>query len=563
MLKANKDEIKDWKQVNWKSVEKKVYKLQKRIYRASFRDDFIAVRRLQKTLINSFSAKLLAVRKISQDNQGKKTAGIDGIKSLSPKERLKLTKNLVIDGKSKPTRRVWIPKPGKKEKRPLGIPTMFDRAKQSLIKLALEPEWEAKMESNSYGFRPGRSVHDAIEAIFVSIKNMPKYVLDADISKCFDKIDHNKLLRKINTFPKVNKQIKSWLKSGVIDNNIFEETTSGTPQGGVISPLLANIALHGMIENITKAFPQLNKNSRETWFHKKGTQFNPPNVVRYADDFVIFHNDIRVISKCKEMVSIWLKEIGIELKPEKTSITHTKKGFNFLGFHIKQYEDKHRKQGFVTLIKPSDKAIKKHYQRLAEKINSLKTAPQKVLIANLNPIINGWCNYYSTVVSAQTFKKLDFMLWKKLMSWALSRSKKGKRKAVSKYWREKNGRKWNFSTEQGHTLRLHSNTDITRYIKVKGDKSIFDGDWKYWGSRKGSHPTVPSRITKLLKKQKGKCNHCGLTFLADDLIEVDHIIPKSQGGRDVFKNLQLLHRHCHDHKTAIDISSRTCVHDKD
>lgn len=184
MLKANKDEIKDWKQVNWKSVEKKVYKLQKRIYRASFRDDFIAVRRLQKTLINSFSAKLLAVRKISQDNQGKKTAGIDGIKSLSPKERLKLTKNLVIDGKSKPTRRVWIPKPGKKEKRPLGIPTMFDRAKQSLIKLALEPEWEAKMESNSYGFRPGRSVHDAIEAIFVSIKNMPKYVLDADISKC-------------------------------------------------------------------------------------------------------------------------------------------------------------------------------------------------------------------------------------------------------------------------------------------------------------------------------------------------------------------------------------------
>lgn len=196
-------------------------------------------------MLKSKAAKLLAVRKVTQDNRGKRTPGIDGKTALTPQERLKVAKQLNISSKAKPTRRVWIPKPGKIEKRPLGIPTIDDRALQALVKLALEPEWEAVLEPNSYGFRPGRSAHDAIETIFASLK-IPKYVLDAAISQCFDKINHGVLLDKLGTFPAMRRLIKAWLKGGVIDNGVFQKTDAGTPQGGVICPLLANIALHGM-----------------------------------------------------------------------------------------------------------------------------------------------------------------------------------------------------------------------------------------------------------------------------------------------------------------------------
>ncbi len=205
----------EWRHINWRKLEKRVYKLQKRIYRASWRGDVKAVRKLQKTLMRSWSAKCLAVRRVTQDNQGKKTAGVDGVKSLTPKQRFTLAAKLKLGTKVKPTRRVWIPKPGKEEKRPLGIPVMYERGLQALVKMALEPEWEAKFEPNSSGFRPGRSCHDAIAAIFSSICKKPKFVLDADIAKCFDKINHLELLKKINTFPTLRRQIKSWLKAGV------------------------------------------------------------------------------------------------------------------------------------------------------------------------------------------------------------------------------------------------------------------------------------------------------------------------------------------------------------
>src|SRR4028119_692153 len=220
MSKTLRNQMVEWRLVNWRKLERRVYKLQKRIYRASQRGDVRAVRRLQKTLMRSWSAKCMAVRKVTQDNRGKKTAGVDGLKSLSPAARLTLVSQLKLTEKSKPTRRVWIDKPGKAEKRPLGIPTMFDRALQALVKLALEPEWEAKFEGNSFGFRPGRSTHDAIGAIFNSVSKKAKYVLDADISQCFDRIDHNALLKKLNTFPSLQDRIKSWLKSGVMDKGL-------------------------------------------------------------------------------------------------------------------------------------------------------------------------------------------------------------------------------------------------------------------------------------------------------------------------------------------------------
>jgi RNA-directed DNA polymerase len=244
-----------WKAINWRQAERYVFKLQKRIFAASRCGDVKKVRKLQKTLMRSWSNRILSVRRVTQDNQGKKTAGVDGLKSLSPAERLELARELKLTGKSKPTRRVWIPKPGSNEKRPLGIPVMYDRALQAVVKSALEPEWEAIFEPNSYGFRPGRSCHDAIMQIKVCIQHKAKFVLDADIAKCFDRINHYELLQKLNTRGKVRRQVKSWLKSGVIDDGVFTATSEGTPQGGVISPLLANIALHGLEQRIEKEFP--------------------------------------------------------------------------------------------------------------------------------------------------------------------------------------------------------------------------------------------------------------------------------------------------------------------
>jgi len=226
----------EWKDVNWAKAEWAVFKLQKRIYRASQRGDVKLVRRLQKMVVKSRYAKLIAVRKVTQENKGKNTAGVDGVKSLDKKQRMSLVNELEIDAKARPARRVWIPKPGRQEKRPLGIPTIRDRAKQALLKLVLEPEWEAKFESESFGFRPGRSCHDAIEAIRIVITAKPKYVLDADIARCFDQINHQKLLAKIDTIPKFRRQIKAWLKAGVFEEGNWKETDRGTPQGGVITP---------------------------------------------------------------------------------------------------------------------------------------------------------------------------------------------------------------------------------------------------------------------------------------------------------------------------------------
>ena len=263
----------EWNTLPWRKLERSVFKLQQRIYRASNRGDVKTVHRLQRLLLNSRAAKLLAVRKVTQDNQGKKTAGVDGIKSLTPSQRLTLSQNLKLDGKARPVRRVWIPKPGQpNEQRALGIPVMKERALQRLVQSALEPEWEARFEPNSYGFRPGRSCHDAIEAIFMAIRYKPKYVLDADIEKCFDRIEHQELLRKVNTSPQIRRQLKAWLQAGVIDQGQWFPTESGTIQGSPLSPLLANIAIHGIEEAVAKKYT---RNPRRGFYL--------PIIVRYAD----------------------------------------------------------------------------------------------------------------------------------------------------------------------------------------------------------------------------------------------------------------------------------------
>jgi RNA-directed DNA polymerase len=557
MSKTQNNLTVEWNQINWRKAERLTFKLQKRIYQASERGDVKAVRKLQKTLIRSWSAKCIALRRVTQDNQGKNTAGVDGRKSLTPKQRIKLVGKLRLTGKAKPTRRVDIPKPGTTETRPLGIPTISDRAVQALVKLTLEPEWEAKFEPNSYGFRPGRSCHDAIGAIFDKIRQKAKYVLDADIAKCFDHIDHKSLLDKVKTYPTLRRQLRSWLKAGVLENNTFSNTNEGTPQGGVISPLLANIALHGMEERV--------KQFTETLKGTKRDNRESLSLIRYADDFVIIHEDINVILVCQKIIANWLSDIGLELKPSKTKLTHSLNeykgnvGFEFLGFHIQQHKtgnyhcaksSKGIPLGFKTIITPSKPKIKAHLTKIAEVIDAHKTATQAALISKLNPIIRGWPNYYSTLVSKETFSRCDYLTYDKLRAWARTREKGSINK--DKYWRTVDNRSWCFSTEDGLELMNHATTPIVRHVKVKGEASPYNGDWIYWSKRRGKYPETPTRVSSLINKQKGICCHCGLYFTSTDIVEVDHITPKSLGGKNEYKNLQLLHRHCHDTKTASD-----------
>ena len=548
MSKTLNNQTGEWRALPWRKLEIRVLKLQKRIFKASNRGDVKAVRKLQKTLMRSWSGKCIAVRKVTQDNQGKRTAGVDGIKSLSPHARLTLIKMLKVTGKSKPTRRVWIDKPGKVEKRPLGIPTMFDRALQALVKLALEPEWEAKFEGNSFGFRPGRSAHDAVEAIFKGVSQKAKFVLDADIAQCFDRIDHNALLKKLNTFPSLRQQIKSWLKSGVMDKGVFSDTSKGTPQGGVISPLLANIALHGIEEYITG-------------FKVKGGRYKP-SLIRYADDFVILHESEEHVKLLRQKASEWLEGMGLELKPSKTRMCHTSEGFDFLGFNIRQYpvgtyratkSSQKESLGFKTLIKPTKEAVKRHLDKIGQVIDKHHNAPQEALINRLNPVIRGWCNYYASVVSKETFSKCDHLTVRKLLAWAKRRcTKTNAHDTVSNYWRTVGEDNWTFATSGTIALVKHSSTPIVRHTKVQGARSPFDGDLVYWGKRMSSHPELPSRVATLLKSQSGKCGLCELNFKYGDKWEVDHVIRTSRGGKDVHSNLQLLHRHCHDLKSATD-----------
>ncbi|WP_298916331.1 reverse transcriptase domain-containing protein [uncultured Nostoc sp.] len=293
---------------------------------------------------------------------------------------------------------------------------------QALVKLVLEPEWEARFEPNSYGFRPGRSCHDAVGAIYTAVNKKSKYVLDADISKCFDRINHDVLLKKLNTYLTLRRQIRAWLKAGVMDGKSLFPTDEGTPQGGVKSPLLANIALHGLEELIMGLAPKFNM--RDSRGHTFGLRDKIKSIscIRYADDFVVLHEEYEVIKLCKTEIEKWLCGIGLKLKLSKTRLVHTlnnlegeEPGFNFLGFNVRQFPvGKHNSGsksrsgllGFKTIITLSKESQKRHYRKVAEVIDKSRGLDQATLIMILNPIIRGWCNYFSTVVSQKIFERL-------------------------------------------------------------------------------------------------------------------------------------------------------------
>ena len=360
-----------------------------------------------------------------------------------------------------------------------------------------------------------------------------------------------------------------------MDGKKLFTTSEGTPQGGVISPLLANIALHGMeerIKNLSESFDMVQSNGK--YQIGKTLKRQSVSIIRYADDFVILHEDLTAVQRCREIISEWLNDMGLELKPSKTRMAHTlyelneeKPGFDFLGFNIRQYKVGKYSSGknthgdilgFKTIIKPSKESQKRHYRRIAEVIKRHQGQSQTVLIMKLNPIIKGWCNYFRSVCSSKVFSKLDQLTWWKLLKWGKHRHNNKRTKwIIDRYWQSIGGDNWVFATRQEGTnpMRLlkHSSVEIIRYVKVKSEASPYDGNLVYWSSRMGKHPEMPMRTASLLKKQKGKCAHCGLWFNEEDGIELDHIIPKAIGGRNEDKNWQLLHRHCHDKKTKNDL----------
>jgi RNA-directed DNA polymerase len=346
----------------------------------------------------------------------------------------------------------------------------------------------------------------------------------------------------LNTLPVLQTVIGKWLKAGIMENGELLYPEAGTPQGGVLSPLLANIALHGMETCASLGLTQR-------------TNTTAPRLIRYADDFVLIHEDLVVIEKAKQQLELFLTDMGLKLKPSKTSMTHTlepyegKLGFDFLGFHIQQYKVGKYQTGrlmqgsqrnFKTLITPSKRSQTEHLRTLKQVIKQRCNAPTLDLIQALNPKIKGWANYYRSVVSARTFNYLDHQVVKKLMAWVRRRSKGSLAKAYHHYFALP---AWRLESE-GLQLAMHSDVTIQRHVKVKADRSPFDGDQLYWSTRLGRSLELPVRKAKLLKRQRGKCYHCGLFFSSEDVMEIHHLDRNPSNNH--YANLALVMGHCHD-----------------
>ena len=496
-----------WKKLPWKHFEKNLFRLQHRIYKANLKDDVDLVNRLQCLILGSPCARYLAVRQITQSNMGKKTAGVDGISSLTPKHRLELADELknLKNWKHQELKRVYIPKPNG-EKRPLGIPTIRDRAMQCLVKYALEPVYESKASKGSYGFRPGRSTWDIQTNIFINLQSTSngynKSILEIDIEKCFDKINHQKLMSMIR-LPKQGKQfLWSALRAGVLNERT--KTAEGTPQGGVISPLLCNIALHG-IEDIW------NENICKTRNRQRG--------LRYADDLIYFIKPNEDANILRNKIDVFLEERGLNVKESKTKLVKSTEGFDFLGWHFKV---KSKNNKFVSY--PTSKSR----NQLINKIKTTMKDTRFTLDQRLNKvkvIYNGWWNYNKYCDMRQ------INLWS-IKSWTNNYVKRH-----SKMSRKKR-------IETMSSIFTGQTFSVNAHVSVVGTKSPYDNDWLYWARRRCKRYTGPLLITAT--KQNYKCLHCGNPFRSDDIIELHHIDGNSNNNK--MSNYAALHRYCHQHQ---------------
>lgn len=461
-LKDTESLANQWSTINWTKVENEVNRLQTRIAKATANGNRNKVKRIQYLLTHSFSAKALAVKKVTS-NKGKNTVGVDKKLWSTPAAKMKAVLMLTDRGyRAKPLKRVYIAKKGKNKKRPLGIPTMYDRAMQTLYALALEPIAETKADSISFGFRRGRSAKDACEQIFCVLarKCSPTWILEGDIKGCFDNINHDWLLKHI---PMDKRIMKQFLKSGFIYEGKLFPTDTGSPQGGAISSLYANMTLDGLEKVIQDKYHRNSKGNIENHYRAK----TKVNLVRYADDFIITANSKETAVELKNIVSEFLETRGLVLSEEKTMITHIDTGFDFLGWTFRKFNGK-------LVVKPSKSSIKSLIKKCSTTIlKEGKASTQSDLIRRLNQIIRGWTNYHKHVVASQAFSYVNNILYLLLQRWAKHRHpNKNAWWRLNRYWHEKNGKPWVFMTDEYSLINLRR-IHIVRHPKLQISKTPF------------------------------------------------------------------------------------------